>query len=111
MPNKDIIYLHDTPLKRLFKQRHRAFSAGCIRVHDVMALVAWFGRGNDDLSRKAIEELIEETDPADQSERRDKHLDFKLKRSVPVHLAYLTAWVEDDGHVVFRNDIYNRDGN
>ena len=111
MPNKDIIYLHDTPLKRLFKQRHRAFSAGCIRVHDIMALVAWLGRGNDDLSRKAIDELIEETDPADQSERRDKHLDFRLKRSVPVHLAYLTAWVEDDGRVIFRNDIYNRDGN
>ena len=76
-----------------------------------MALVTWLGSGNDNLSRKAIEGLIEETDPPNQSEQDDKHLDFKLKRPVPVHFAYLTAWVEDNGSVVFRNDIYNRDGN
>ena len=76
-----------------------------------MALVTWLGSGNDNLSRKAIEGLIEETDPANQSEQDDKHLDFKPKRPVLVHLAYLSAWVEDNGPVVFRNDIYDRDGN
>ncbi|MEM1307544.1 MAG: L,D-transpeptidase family protein, partial [Pseudomonadota bacterium] len=44
MPNKDIVYLHDTPMKELFKQRYRAFSAGCVRVQDVMKLAAWLLR-------------------------------------------------------------------
>ncbi|MEM9359244.1 MAG: L,D-transpeptidase family protein [Pseudomonadota bacterium] len=111
MPNKDIIYLHDTPMKHLFKQRYRAFSAGCIRVHDVMALVSWLGTGDPNLEPKAIERLLDRTDAADLREKRSKNLNFRLARPVPVHLVYLTAWIEDDGRVVFRSDIYNRDGN
>ena len=32
MPNAHNVYMHDTPMKPLFKQRSRAFSAGCVRV-------------------------------------------------------------------------------
>lgn len=32
-----------------------------------------------------------------------------LPRSLPVHLQYLTAWVDDDGTVQFRKDIYGLD--
>ncbi len=109
MPNKDIIYLHDTPMKHLFKQRYRAFSAGCIRVHDVMALVSWLGQGNPGLEPKAVDRLLDRTDAADLREKRGKNLNFSLANPVPVHLVYLTAWVEDDGQVVFRSDVYNRD--
>lgn len=109
MPNKDIIYLHDTPMKHLFKQRYRAFSAGCIRVHNVMDLVAWLGSDQDELDRQSIARLIEETDAKDQSETRSQNLDVSLKRPVPVHLVYLTAWIEDNGQVMFRPDIYKRD--
>ncbi|MEM7748028.1 MAG: L,D-transpeptidase family protein [Pseudomonadota bacterium] len=111
MPNKDIIYLHDTPMKHLFKQRYRAFSAGCIRVHDVMALVSWLGQDEPGLKPDAIERLLDRTDAADLREKRSKSLNFRLARAVPVHLVYLTAWIEDDGQVVFRSDIYNRDDN
>ena len=29
---------------------------------------------------------------------------------MPVYFAYITAWAEPDGRVVFRPDIYGRDG-
>ena len=41
MPNEHGVYMHDTPMKPLFGQRARDFSAGCVRVQDVFALAAW----------------------------------------------------------------------
>jgi murein L,D-transpeptidase YcbB/YkuD len=111
MPNKDIVYMHDTPMKPLFKQRHRAFSAGCVRVEDVLDLVAWIARYEPGLSEPgAVERIIEETDPSTRREERPKEFDVELTRPIPVHFVYITAWVEDDGTVAFRPDIYGRDG-
>jgi murein L,D-transpeptidase YcbB/YkuD len=28
---------------------------------------------------------------------------------IPVHIAYMTAWVDREGIIQFRRDIYNRD--
>ena len=110
MPNKDIIYLHDTPLKRLFKHRYRAFSAGCIRVHDVMKLVLWIGNEQTELEHEeTIKSLLDSMDPADLREARPKQLDIKLRRPVRVKLAYVTAWVGNEGEIFFRADLYNRD--
>ena len=43
-PNKDSVYMHDTPLKSLFGRNVRFESSGCVRVHNVEALVAWILR-------------------------------------------------------------------
>jgi len=32
-----------------------------------------------------------------------------LKRPLPVHILYRTAWVDAQGRLQFRNDIYQRD--
>jgi murein L,D-transpeptidase YcbB/YkuD len=37
-------------------------------------------------------------------------LDMTLTRPVPVYFTYITAWAELDGRIVFRPDIYDRDG-
>lgn len=111
MPNKDIVYLHDTPLKSLFKQHRRAFSAGCVRVQNVMDLVAWItkherGFGDTD----AIKEIIDNTDPTKLRGKRSNKMDVRLSKPVPVHFVYVTAWAGGDGRVHFRSDIYGRDG-
>ncbi len=43
-PNKDSVYMHDTPLKSLFGRNVRFESSGCVRVHNVEGLVTWILR-------------------------------------------------------------------
>lgn len=101
MPNEHIVYMHDTPLKPLFGQRYRAFSAGCVRVQGVMDLVAWIASYEPGFaSDGAVGEIIDRGQP----------LDIKLTRPIPVHFTYITAWAEADGTLQFRPDIYGRDG-
>jgi L,D-transpeptidase YcbB len=97
MPNKHIVYMHDTPMRELFGHAERAYSAGCIRVQNIRDLAAWVAQGTG-LSRAAIDAAIE----AKQKQTTT------LPRPVPVHFVYLTAWVQD-GIAHFRNDLYNRD--
>jgi murein L,D-transpeptidase YcbB/YkuD len=101
MPNSDGVYMHDTPMRHLFNQRWRAFSAGCIRVQDVFTLVEWIAKNEPGWS-----------EPGRTSEilAAGQAVDVKLAQSVPVYFTYVTAWAEADGRVVFRPDIYGRDG-
>jgi murein L,D-transpeptidase YcbB/YkuD len=101
MPNAEGVYMHDTPMKQLFNQRGRAFSAGCVRVQDVFKLVEWIAKyenGWGDPGR------TQDVLAAGQA------FDMNLTRPLPVYFAYITAWAEPDGRIMFRPDIYNRDG-
>ncbi len=101
MPNEHIVYMHDTPLKPLFGQRYRAFSAGCVRVQGVMDLVAWIASYEPGFSTDgAVGEILDRGEP----------VDITLTRPIPVHFTYVTAWAEEDGSIQFRPDIYGRDG-
>ncbi len=101
MPNEHGVYMHDTPMKPLFGQRARDFSAGCVRVQDVFDLAAWVGREEPGMDRKKVDEIL----------AGGNAVDIVLKVPVPVYFTYITAWAEQDGQVVFRPDIYGRDGN
>lgn len=100
MPNAENVYMHDTPMKPLFRQRSRAFSAGCVRVQDVFQLVDWIARYEPDWAPGRAEAIVAAGEP----------VDVKLTRPVPVHFVYITAWAERDGTIEFRPDIYGRDG-
>lgn len=101
MPNEHIVYMHDTPMKPLFQQRQRAFSAGCVRVQDVFDLVDWIGRLEPGWDRPGrAQEIVNAGQP----------MDVTLSRPVPVYFTYVTAWAEADGLGEFRPDIYGRDG-
>ena len=111
MPNKHIVYMHDTPMKPLFAQRHRAFSAGCVRVENVMDLVAWIAKYEPGFSGpEAVDAMLERGRSFDPANGRPKELDVTLTRPLPVHFTYVTAWAERGGRVEFRPDIYSRDG-
>lgn len=101
MPNSEGVYMHDTPMKPLFNQRSRAFSAGCVRVQDVFQLVEWVLKHEPGWEQPGHARDVLEGGQA---------LDVTLKQPVPVYFTYITAWAEADGRIVFRPDIYGRDG-
>jgi murein L,D-transpeptidase YcbB/YkuD len=97
LPNPFDVYLHDTPSRALFAKSRRTLSHGCIRVEAVKPLaLALLGEG---WSSEAIDEAI----AAGATRRVD------LRERVPVYVVYLTAFVDADGTVEFRDDVYGRD--
>jgi murein L,D-transpeptidase YcbB/YkuD len=100
MPNEHGVYMHDTPMKKLFEQRGRSFSAGCVRVQDVFQLVLWIGRDEPGFDKQKMDEVL----------AGGIGYDVTLTRPIPVYFTYITAWAETDGQVEFRPDLYNRDG-
>jgi murein L,D-transpeptidase YcbB/YkuD len=98
MPNKHAVYMHDTPLKALFSQSARAFSSGCVRVERVFDLVAWL-LGDQGWTLAKVEDQI----------ASGKKIDVKLKKPVPVHFVYLSAFAAGNGLAQFRPDIYGQD--
>ncbi len=99
-PNKDSVYMHDTPLKSLFGQAVRFESSGCVRVHNVAQLVAWLLRDTPGWSYERIMSM----------KQSGEQLDVKLTKTVPVYLAYITGWGTPDGQIHFGRDIYGLDG-
>jgi L,D-transpeptidase YcbB len=101
MPNSEGVYMHDTPMKQLFAQRGRSFSAGCVRVQDVFKLGEWIARYEMGWEQPGRAQAVVDAGQA---------LDLNLTRQVPVYFTYITAWAEPNGSVQFRPDIYGRDG-
>ena len=99
-PNKDSVYLHDTPLKSLFGKAARFESSGCVRVHNVEQLVEWILRDTPGWNYDRIVSM----------KHNGERLDVKLSKPVPIYLAYITGWGTPDGIAHFGRDIYGIDG-
>lgn len=98
-PNSYNIYFHDTPSKSLFKRESRAFSHGCIRLSDPKKMAEYLLRFQPEWTAKKI----------DSAMNNDKEKWVVLKKSIPVMITYFTSWVDADGLLNFRNDIYGHD--
>ncbi len=98
MPNKHIVYMHDTPMKNLFGYFERAYSAGCVRLQNFLNVADWLIAGQGSWTTARIQAVVASGKPQT----------IKLAHPVPVHFIYLTAWVTN-GVVEFRNDLYNLD--
>ncbi|MEJ2375426.1 MAG: L,D-transpeptidase family protein [Pseudolabrys sp.] len=99
-PNPHNVYLHDSPARSLFGRAKRAFSHGCIRLARPLELArevltasgvaGWTPARVDSVIASAKTRIV------------------NLREPMPVHITYLTAWV-DNGVVNFRNDVYGHD--
>jgi murein L,D-transpeptidase YcbB/YkuD len=98
-PNVSNVYLHDTPSKRLFNKSQRQFSHGCVRIEKPIELAATI-LGKDTSWVK---------DEIHKASCKDEEKVLLLPKPLPVQLQYFTAWVEEDGTLQFRNDIYSWD--
>ena len=97
-PNDKSIYLHDTNHKELFNRQMRALSSGCIRVEKPVKLAHALLKGQN-WNQSLITNTIQ------NSQMRP----IQLKKSVPVYLMYWTTWVDDEGQLQIRDDVYKRD--
>ena len=98
-PNNYNIYFHDTPSKSLFKEEIRAFSHGCIRLAEPVKFAAYLLRNQPQWTAEKIDSAM--------SASTEKWV--QLKKTMPVFISYFTAWVDSEGLLNFRDDIYGHD--
>ncbi|HWM46252.1 MAG TPA: L,D-transpeptidase family protein [Xanthobacteraceae bacterium] len=100
-PNKFLVYQHDTPEKHLFARYPRAYSHGCMRVEDPVKYA------------EVILSLVLPKDGYTQERIRRMYgpseVDIRFPSTLPVHITYQTAFVDDHGQLVLRDDVYGRD--
>ncbi|MDD2896651.1 MAG: L,D-transpeptidase family protein [Aliarcobacter sp.] len=100
-PNKHSVYIHDTPGKSLFTYARRAFSHGCIRLSKPEELLSTIASEDKNLSIDKANEILSNDTITDKS--------IGLDKKIPIHIVYITSWVDENGVLQFRDDIYNFD--
>jgi L,D-transpeptidase YcbB len=98
-PNSYNIYFHDTNAKSLFKNDKRAYSHGCIRLSEPEKMAEYLLKDQQQWTPDKIEEAMQSGDQQF----------VNITHPVPVFITYYTAWVDENGLLNFRDDIYGRD--
>lgn len=98
-PNKDNIYLHDTPADALFSRTNRAFSHGCIRLERPRDLAYLLGQKLAGKSPRQIDNLV--------ATGRERVVPFRKK--IPIYILYFTTWIDDGGSIRYHHDVYGHD--
>jgi murein L,D-transpeptidase YcbB/YkuD len=92
-------YLHDTPEKKLFEKIDRAFSHGCIRLENALAVAEFLLIEDSEWDQQKLETAIE----------NNLQKTIYLSQSVPISIVYFTVWVDASSTIQFRKDIYGMD--
>lgn len=98
-PNSYSIYMHDTPSQGAFALEKRAFSHGCIRLSRPTELAEYLLRGEPEWTAERIREAM----------FSGRETTVQLKERRPVRIGYFTAWVDGEGQLNFRDDVYGLD--
>jgi murein L,D-transpeptidase YcbB/YkuD len=93
-PNDLLVYMHDTPQKKLFARAKRAFSHGCMRVEQPFKLAEEV-LGRPDYDEERLKAMI-----------GDKERRVDLATPIPIHVEYFTAVVDDAGRLRLYDDLY-----
>lgn len=99
-PNAHDVYLHGTPQQRLFAQSRRAFSHGCIRVADPVALAAYVLRHTPGQWT---------TEKIKAAMQQPQSLRVNLAQPIEVMILYGTALATEAGPIDFFDDLYGHD--
>jgi len=99
-PNKDAIYLHDTPSKSHFKREIRAYSHGCVRVQNALDLA-------DYLLEKDKNRYTMDTVNTYIKKKKEKWM--PMKKNLPVFLYYISVEADSKGKITFYKDVYGED--
>ena len=96
-PNKEDVYLHDTPSQTLFSKSRRDFSHGCVRVANPAGLAEFA------LKNQWSKETIQLALNTPKTQR------VVLKKPIPVLFFYMTAFFDHNNNLAFYQDIYGND--
>ncbi len=96
-PNKEDVYLHDTPSRSLFSKSRRDFSHGCVRVANPDRLAEFA------LKNQWSKETIQHAMQTSKTQR------VILKKSIPVLFFYVTSSIDPNDNLAFYSDIYGYD--
>ena len=101
-PNRFLVYQHDTPDKYMFGQDLRTESHGCMRVQDpakYAEVLFKIARPDEHWTAEKVTSMFGRVEQ-----------DFQLQPAeIWVHLTYQTAFVDEDGKLQMRRDVYNLD--
>ncbi len=95
MPNRELVYIHDTNHRWGFNNSYRAHSSGCVRVQhprDMAALML----GPQGYDREIIDSMI----------KKANTMSVKLDREVVSHFMYFTTGLDSTGSLVYYPDVY-----
>ena len=98
-PNRYDIYFHDTYAKEIFKKEVRAISHGCIRLADAEKMANYLLRNNKAWTPEKIHAAM----------NSGKEQYVKVDPAMPVTITYFTAWIDENGQLNFRDDVYGND--
>ncbi len=99
LPNKEAIYIHDTPNRSLFGNSNRFLSHGCVRTENPKLLAETI-LGSSQYPISKIDSII--------NTRQTKSQD--LNRKIPVFITYLTICSNKDSkRLCYLQDVYKRD--
>ncbi len=121
--NRFGVYLHDTPTRPPFNLSNRAVSHGCVRVEKPMPLAEFLLKGhpkwNIDFLKIEIGQKVDNKAIVLEYAKKRSSLrkyaslgettDVMLSKKVPLYIDYFTVWVDDNGVINFRDDVYNKD--
>lgn len=99
-PNKHMVYLHDTPTKKLFSNEIRTYSHGCLRLQDPIDFAAFIlERDSNEMTKDSINYYI----------KNEERKQINLKKKVPIRIHYFTTEGDELGNLQFNPDPYSKD--
>lgn len=99
-PNKHLVYMHDTPTKHLFERDSRPYSHGCMRVRNPVRMAEILLAEDKGWDAAKVGKMAEHG-------HEENHV--AVERTIPVHVTYFTAWVDDQGETQVASDVYGHE--